>query len=94
MVSPDVANPGFVLWSESLFLWTAAAYGVTADPLEGETAHLSWRRWGFLLASRVVLVTAFLYIVELDCIVWFVAAGYSPTTASSLPCAGALAGRV
>jgi hypothetical protein len=64
MVSPGIANPGFVLWSESLFLWTAAAYGVTADPLEGETAHLSWRRWGFLLASRVVLVAAFSYLLS------------------------------
>jgi hypothetical protein len=64
MVSPIVASSGFVLWSESLFLWTAAAYGVAADPLQGETAHFSWTRWRFVLASRVILVAAFSYILS------------------------------
>jgi hypothetical protein len=64
MVSSNVASPEFVLWSESLFLWTIAAYGVEADPLRGETAHVSWARWGFVLASRVVLVAASSYILS------------------------------
>ncbi len=64
MVSPNFASSEFVLWSESLFLWTTAAYGVSADPLKGETAHFSWRRWGFVLASRVVLVAAFAYLLS------------------------------
>ncbi|MFZ0201481.1 MAG: hypothetical protein WB523_13910 [Candidatus Sulfotelmatobacter sp.] len=64
MVPSDVVSLGFVLWSESLFLWSAAAYGVGADPLKGETAQFPWTQWGLLLGLRVVLVAAFSYVLS------------------------------
>src|SRR5579859_8273400 len=65
MASPKVISPEFLLWSQSLLLWSIASYGVMADPLRGETADIRWRRWWILLlASRAIPVAALAYAVS------------------------------
>lgn len=47
----------FLLWSELVFVWVVASYGVSSDPLaEDITAKnaFSWKRWRLLLALRCV----------------------------------------
>ncbi len=61
MASPVVVSDAFLLWSQWLLLWTSAAYGITADPLHGETARFRWHRWTIFLASRVILAVALAY---------------------------------
>jgi hypothetical protein len=54
MASPTVISSEFLLWSQSLLLWSIAAYGVMADHLQGETAHIRWTRWMLLLSARAI----------------------------------------
>jgi hypothetical protein len=61
MPSPKVISPEFLLWSQSLLLWSFAAYGVVADPLRGETAHIRRTRWLLLLSSRAIPAAAITY---------------------------------
>jgi len=61
MAPPKVISTEFLLWSQSLLLWSVAAYGVMADPLSGETALLLRSRWALLLASRAILAAVFEY---------------------------------
>lgn len=61
MASPKVISTEFLLWSQSLLLWSVAAYGAMADPLNGETARLLRSRWALLLASRAILAAVFEY---------------------------------
>src|SRR5258708_4466046 len=35
MATPQVISLEFLLWSQLLVVWSAAAYGITADPLKG-----------------------------------------------------------
>jgi hypothetical protein len=51
----------FLLWSHLLLLWTTAAYGIMADPLNGETLRFRWNRWVLFLGFRAILVVAFAY---------------------------------
>jgi hypothetical protein len=64
MVSPKVISPQFLLWSQSLLLWSVAAYGVAADPLREETARIRWTRWMLLLAPRAILAVGFGYFLS------------------------------
>jgi len=64
MAAPKIISPEFLLWSQLLLLWSIAAYGVMADPLKAEAARFAWIRWIVLLASRVVLATAFAYMLS------------------------------
>jgi hypothetical protein len=59
-----VISPEFLLWSQSLLPWSFAAYGVVADPLRGETAHIRWKRWWLLLSSRAILAAALTYAIS------------------------------
>jgi hypothetical protein len=61
MSPPKVISPEFLLWSQSLLLWSIASYGVMADPLKEETAQLRWTRWMLLLSSRAVIAAALAY---------------------------------
>jgi len=61
MATPQVISLEFLLWSQLLVVWSAAAYGITADPLKGETTRFLWIRWTVLLVSRVILVVALAY---------------------------------
>lgn len=61
MATPQVISLEFLLWSQLLVVWSAAAYGITADPLKGETTRFLWIRWTLLLVSRVILAVAFAY---------------------------------
>ena len=61
MLPPKVISLEFLLWSQLFLLWSIAAYGITADPLKGETAHFRWTRWKLFLAARAVLAAAFAY---------------------------------
>ena len=54
MASPTVISSEFLLWSQSLLLWSIAAYGVMPDHLQGETAHIRWTRWMLLLSARAI----------------------------------------
>jgi len=49
------------MWCEFLFLWSAASYGVTADPLKGEVAKFRWKPWIWLLILRAVLAGVLSY---------------------------------
>jgi len=51
-----VISEEFLLWSQLLLLGSIAAYGVTADPLHGETVRFPWISWSLLLALRALLV--------------------------------------
>ena len=64
MPPPKVISLEFLLWSQSLLLWSFAAYGVRADPLRGETAHVRWTRWLLLLVSRAIPVAALTYSIS------------------------------
>jgi hypothetical protein len=64
MPPPKVVSPEFLLWSQSLLLWSFAAYGVVADPLSEETAHIGWTRWLLLLAPRAILAAALTYAIS------------------------------
>jgi hypothetical protein len=64
MPPPKIISPEFLLWSQSLLLWSIASYGVTADPLRGETAHLRWARWMLLLSSRAVIAAVLAYVLS------------------------------
>ena len=61
MASPVIINDGLLLWSQLLLLWSIAAYGITADPLNEGTARFRWTRWAFLLAFRAALAVGFTY---------------------------------
>jgi hypothetical protein len=61
MASPKVISPEFLLWSQSLLLWSIAAYGVMADPLREETAHVGWTRRVLFLSARAILAAALAY---------------------------------
>ena len=61
MATPQVISLEFLLWSQLLVVWSVAAYGITADPLKGETTRFLWIRWTLLLVSRVILAVAFAY---------------------------------
>jgi hypothetical protein len=64
MVPLKVISPGFLLWSQSLLLWSIAAYGVVADPLRGETAHIRWTRWMLVLSARAIPGAALMYAIS------------------------------
>jgi hypothetical protein len=61
MASPKVISPEFLLWAQSLLLWSVAAYGVTVDPLQEEPASSRRTRWILLVSSRAVLTAALAY---------------------------------
>lgn len=61
MVSPKVISPEFLLWCQSLLLWSIAVYGVMADPLHGEAVYLPRTRWMLFLSSRAILAAALTY---------------------------------
>lgn len=61
MAPPKVISTEFLLWSQSLLLWSVAAYGAMADPLNEEAALLLRGRWALLLASRAILAAVFEY---------------------------------
>ena len=61
MTAPKIISPEFLLWSQSLLLWSISAYGVVADPLKGEASNHPWTRWSLLLAARAILPAAFAY---------------------------------
>ena len=74
MASPVVISDQFLLWSQLLLLWMLAAYGVTADPLHGETTRFRWTRWIILLVSRIIFsaVLAFVLILVFGfAMIWF-----------------------
>ena len=54
MPSAKEVTPEFLLWCQMFFVWSAAAYGVTADPLKGESANFPWARWYSLLVFRAL----------------------------------------
>lgn len=58
MVAPIIVSREFLLWSQMLLLWSAANYGVAADPLKGETARFRWKRWTILFACRILFASA------------------------------------
>jgi hypothetical protein len=64
MPLPKVISPEFLLWSQSLLLWSFAAYGVVADPLSEETARIRWTRWLLLLLSRAIPAAALTYAIS------------------------------
>ena len=64
MASPKVVSPEFLLWTQSLLLWSTAAYGITADPVKEETVLFPWTRWMLLLLSRAILTAALLYLLS------------------------------
>jgi hypothetical protein len=64
MASPVVISDQFLLWSQLLLLWTLAAYGVTADPLHGETTRFRWTRWIILLVSRIIFSAVLAFVLS------------------------------
>jgi hypothetical protein len=64
MPPPKVISPEFLLWSQSLLLWSFAAYGVVADPLRGETAPIRWTRRLLLISSRAIPAAAITYAIS------------------------------
>jgi hypothetical protein len=61
MVSPKIISSEFLLWAQSLLLWSIAAYGVTADPLQEESASSLHIRWMLLVSFRAILAAALAY---------------------------------
>lgn len=64
MASPVVISDQFLLWSQLLLLWTFAAYGVAADPLQGDTPRFRWMHWIILLVFRVILSAALAFVLS------------------------------
>jgi hypothetical protein len=64
MASPRVISPELLLWSQSLLLWSFAAYGVMADPLREETAYIRRARWVLLLSSRAIAAAGLSYAIS------------------------------
>ena len=62
MMPSKVISPEFLVWSQLLLVWSFAAYGVAADPLNGETGRVHGRRWKLILSFRVLLATALAYL--------------------------------
>jgi uncharacterized membrane protein len=57
-VNHAAASSEFLLWSEVVFLWAVASYGVSSDPLpedKTEKSNFAWKRWRLLLAVRCVV---------------------------------------
>jgi hypothetical protein len=69
MASPQVISLEVLLWSQLLLVWSTVAYGIAADPLNGETARFPWIRWALLLASRAILAVVFAYALSRSVIV-------------------------
>jgi len=49
------------MWCESLVLWSLVSYGITADPLKGESAKFRWKLWMWSLSFRAGLVGVLSY---------------------------------
>lgn len=68
MLPPNVISLEFLLWTQLLFLWSTAAYGISADPLPEETTdentRFRWTRWLSILTARVFFVAAFTYVLS------------------------------
>jgi len=64
MASPVIVSNQFLLWSQLLLLWMLAAYGVTADPLHGETTRFRWTRWIILLVSRIIFSAVLAFVLS------------------------------
>ena len=62
MMPSKVISPEFLVWSQLLLVWSFAAYGVAADPLNGETGRVHGRRWKLVLSFRVLLATVLAYL--------------------------------
>jgi hypothetical protein len=62
MMPSKVISPEFLVWSQLLLVWSFAAYGVAADPLNGETGRVHGRRWKLILSFRVLLATVLAYL--------------------------------
>lgn len=62
MMPSKVISPEFLVWSQLLLVWSFAAYGVAADPLNGETGRVHWKRWRLIFSFRVLLATALAYL--------------------------------
>jgi hypothetical protein len=61
MAPPKDISIEFLLWSQSLLLWSIVSYGIAGDPLSGERAHLLRSRWGLLLSFRGILAAGLGY---------------------------------
>ena len=61
MTSPRLISPEFLMWCESLVLWSLVSYGITADPLKGESAKFRWKLWMWSLSFRAGLVGVLSY---------------------------------
>jgi len=51
-------SDAYLLWSEVLFAWALAAYGVNSDPLADESKDFRWRGWMAFYGGRCVLACA------------------------------------
>jgi hypothetical protein len=49
------------MWCESLVLWSLVSYGITADPLKGESAKFRWKLWMWSLSFRAGLIGVLSY---------------------------------
>lgn len=63
MTPPQVIRPEFLLWAQSLLLWSVASYGMMADPVKEEGANFHWNSWSWLLVLRVGFVAVLSYVL-------------------------------
>lgn len=63
MTAISVIEPEFVLWTETVLLWSFASYGIMADPLKEESSNFGWVAWFWILALRVTLVGCLSYLL-------------------------------
>jgi hypothetical protein len=61
MAPPIIISPAFLLWSQSLLLWSAVTYAFMPDPLQGEMSRMRWSRWLLLLSIRAVVAAGVVY---------------------------------
>lgn len=88
MPSTRVVSLEFLLWCQLFLLWAIATYGITADPLRGETANFASGRWYGVLVLRGVFVLGLSYALSrspLLAVLFFAAVLLQPLCRYRLP---------
>jgi len=70
----NIQTPEFLLWSQVIFLWAVAAYGINSDPLpeDATSKTFPWAKWKAAAIVRTIFLfgTTFLISESVNLSLW------------------------